>query len=422
MQNDPRVQGLFEHAKNLPTIHLIQALLPEATELVEKDSFAFIFACVLDRGTKAEIIWTLPYYIKNKVAKFDPSFFANASIDELYDIFKSLPKRPRYLRAAPRTVKELSQIIINEYGGEAENLWRGRTASVLKRTLERIYGVGPGISAMTVLLLETTRGVYFDDFDHSTMDIKPDVNTTRVLYRLGLIDEEKSGLALEAARRINPEYPGAIDAPLWDIGRKWCKASLPYCGDCPVKTPCPFPKGEKGRTFKLTGVRVKQASESKPLAIKPETIPEYARIKDDGELNLEELDEFYLLIASFERDLRGFIKKKLGKGFEKRLSREIPPLILDWEKRRSADVRMGIQPEQELINYAGLADYIQIIRRYKRIFSENDDDLNEITTFFKILANQGRNPLMHSRTLTIQKYHTTRSAISFLRQWMKRMD
>ncbi|MBC8498226.1 hypothetical protein H8D40_04495 [Candidatus Bathyarchaeota archaeon] len=253
------------------------------------------------------------------------------------------------------------------------------------------------------------------------MDIKPDVNTTRVLHRLGFIDEEKPPLALEAARKINPEYPGAIDAPLWDIGKKWCKASLPNCRECPLNASCPFQKGAEGKSIKL-GLSVRRESELKSSALKPAMTTASVRVKDDGELNLEELGDFYLMIASFERDLRVFIKKKIGKGFEKRLSHELSSLTFDWEKRRNADVRMGIEPEQELINYAGLADYIQIIRRYKRIFSENEDDMNEITTFFKILANQGRNPLMHSRTLTMQKYHTTKSAISFLRQWMKRMD
>lgn len=405
----------------MPTVHLIRALLPEATELVEKDPFAFIFACLLDRGTKAEIIWTIPYYIKNRIGRFDPQFFADASIDELYKIFKALPKKPRYLRDAPRTVKELSHIIIREYDGHAEMLWKGRSATAIKRTIERIFGVGPGISAMTVLLLEKTRGVHFDDFDHSTMDIKPDVNTIRVLYRLGFINEEKPPMALEAARLINPEYPGAIDAPLWDIGKKWCKASSPNCRECPLKTPCPFPKGVKVVSHSRRVITPSRA-ESITSTSKPTKAPLSIRVKDERELSLEELGDFYLLIASFEQDLRRFIKKKIGKGFEKRLSRELTPLIFDWEKRRNADVRMGIEPEQELINYAGLADYIQIIRRYKRIFSENEDDLNEITTFFKILANQGRNPLMHSRTLTLQKYHTTKSAISFLRQWMKRMD
>jgi hypothetical protein len=276
---------------------------------------------------------------------------------------------------------------------------------------------------MTVLLLEKTRGVQFDDFDHSHMDIKPDVNTTRVLYRLGFINEEKPAKAIEAARRIHPEYPGALDAPLWDIGRKWCKALLPSCGDCPMKDVCQFSKGSEGKSSFIP-VERKEGREStlRPLVIEPTRSNGLASASYDGELSLAELGDFYLQIASFERDLRSFIKRKIGKGYNRRLSLELSPLIQDWEKRRNADIRMGIQPERELINYAGLADYIQIIRRYKRIFSENDDDLNEITTFFKILANQGRNPLMHSRTLTIQKYHTTRSAISFLRQWMKRSD
>jgi hypothetical protein len=40
---------------------LIPGLEPEARELVRTNPFAFLLAASLDRGTKTEIIWTLPW-------------------------------------------------------------------------------------------------------------------------------------------------------------------------------------------------------------------------------------------------------------------------------------------------------------------------------------------------------------------------
>ena len=214
MQKDARVQLLLKHEEVLPSETLIQALEPQATSFIKENPFAFIFACVLDRGTKAEIIWTLPYYIKERTGVFTPTYFNSLSLDAIYELFTKLPKKPRYLKAAPRTVKELSQMIINDYEGKAANLWKEPSAPALQETLQTIHGVGPGIASMTILLLEKTRGVTFSDYDHSKMDIKPDVHTTRVLFRLGFIPEESTSLALEAARKINPRYPVEIDAPL----------------------------------------------------------------------------------------------------------------------------------------------------------------------------------------------------------------
>ena len=82
MQNDPRVQLLLEHGKLMPSETLIQALNPEASNFIKENDFAFIFACVLDRGTKAEIIWTLPYYIKEKTGVFTGAYAINPVNDQ----------------------------------------------------------------------------------------------------------------------------------------------------------------------------------------------------------------------------------------------------------------------------------------------------------------------------------------------------
>ena len=39
-------------------------LFPAATDLVQTDPYAFCLATCLDRSTKAEIIWTIPYWIR----------------------------------------------------------------------------------------------------------------------------------------------------------------------------------------------------------------------------------------------------------------------------------------------------------------------------------------------------------------------
>lgn len=46
---------------------LTPAKCPEAVQLIHENSFAFISACCLDRGTKAEIIWTIPFWLSQLV-------------------------------------------------------------------------------------------------------------------------------------------------------------------------------------------------------------------------------------------------------------------------------------------------------------------------------------------------------------------
>ena len=187
--------ALVEFGKTVPADLLLPTVIPEAAYIVAHDPYAFCIATCLDRGTKADIIWTIPYDINIALGHLDPFRINNLSLDDLTRLFARLPRRPRYVNAAPRTLKELTRIVVDEYAGDASRIWKGKHASEVKRTFESIYGVGPGIASMGILLIEKAFAVRFED--HWNMDIKPDVHTTRVLYRLGVSKAETVEAALK---------------------------------------------------------------------------------------------------------------------------------------------------------------------------------------------------------------------------------
>jgi endonuclease III len=231
-------QALLDCGQAFDSAVLFPTVIPEAAPLVVSDPYAFAIATCLDRGTKADIIWTIPYDIYQLLGHLDPNRIYQMSLEELADLFARLPRRPRYVNDAPRTIKELTRIVVEECGGDASTIWKDKRASEVKRTFLSIHGVGPGISSMAVLLIEAAFSIRFDDLDRRNMDIKPDVHTIRVLYRLGVSQAMTEQAAVEAARRLSPEYPGAVDAPLWNIGRTWCHAIAPNCFECCVESIC----------------------------------------------------------------------------------------------------------------------------------------------------------------------------------------
>jgi endonuclease III len=234
-------ESLLDFGKKVSTEALFPTLrpnVPEAAALIANDPYAFAIGVCLDRGTKAELIWTLPYYIKSDLGHLDPRRIDEMSIDELTSLFARLPRRPRYVNDAPRTVRDLTRIVVEECSGDASNIWKDKRAAQVNRTFTSIHGVGPGIANMGVLLIEQAFGVRFNDLDHMHMDIKPDVHTVRVLHRLGASAAETSEAAIEATRRINPSFPGELDSALWTIGRRWCSASGPDCEGCPISAVC----------------------------------------------------------------------------------------------------------------------------------------------------------------------------------------
>ncbi len=238
MQVKPIAEKLLAYADTIAANVLLPTVVPQAAPLVANDPYAFAIGVCLDRGTKAEIIWTIPYYIKEDLGHLDPHQIYKMSLDELASLFERLPQRPRYVNAAPRTIQDLTRIVVEECGGDAFNLWKDKRAADVNRTLVSIHGVGPGIANMGVLLIEKAFGVHFNDLDRARMDIKADVHTVRVLYRLGISKNETTEAALDAARLLKPDFPGIVDGALWDLGRRYCFSSNPNCMECPMNELC----------------------------------------------------------------------------------------------------------------------------------------------------------------------------------------
>jgi len=159
---------------------------------------------------------------------------------------------------------------------------------------------------------------------------------------------------------------------------------------------------------------------NRPLQPIPEQKIKGKDIREEKPITDEELGDFYILVSRFEKDLREFIKQRLGSGYVKRLKNEMPKLVEEWERLRKKDEEWGIESEKDLINYATIGDYIDIIRRYSRLFTSNPRELSDVETKLRDFANYGRNPLMHCRTITRKKYFSAKSAIDYLKKWMER--
>lgn len=207
-----------------------------ATEFSLSDPFAFVLACCLDRGARTERIWTIPFDLSQRLGHLDPSRIAAMTLHELAIAVASLPRKPRYVQAAPATIHSLADLVVRACQGDAKGLWADRSAKQLKRSLRRVRGVGPHLANMTVLLVERAFGVRF--VDKAEVDLKADVHTMRVTYRLGLADVEDADSAVAAARLLHPAAPGDLDAPMWMIGRRWCAPSSPNCHACIARPHC----------------------------------------------------------------------------------------------------------------------------------------------------------------------------------------
>ena len=147
--------------------------------------------------------------------------------------------KPRYgcVKGA-RTLRDAANLVMRfDAGGDAGAIWDGVPPLEVQKRLGSVYGIGPGIAHMAIRILRDDWGKFRGQ--EREIDVKPDVHVMRVFTRTGLTQTEDARKAVEAARELNPRFPGELDWPAWDIGINWCRPTTPLCGDCPLTVVCP---------------------------------------------------------------------------------------------------------------------------------------------------------------------------------------
>ena len=213
----------------------------EANEMLDplgKFPHAFVLACIMDRQISAENAWQIPYWIKERIHGFEIKDLLALSKDEIEALFKSFPKQHRFPTKMATCFFMAVQTIQNKYSGDACKIWDDNPPSglIVSRFLD-FEGVGVKIASMATNILVRQFRVTLKD--RHCIDISPDTHTVRVFQRLNLTHGDSREKTIYTARVINPEYPGILDYPCWDVGKNYCHARNPECGTCPFSSFCP---------------------------------------------------------------------------------------------------------------------------------------------------------------------------------------
>ena len=107
---------LLTLARTIDRTNFFPTVVAGASEFALGNPFAFLLACCLDRGTKTEIIWTIPFDLAKRLGHLDPTRIAATSLEEIRAVVDSLPRRPRYIHSAPRTLRELAELVVRGGG------------------------------------------------------------------------------------------------------------------------------------------------------------------------------------------------------------------------------------------------------------------------------------------------------------------
>lgn len=199
---------------------------------------AFVLACVMNRQMKAERAFAIPGHIADALGTFAFRRLRRLSVTQIERLLTKPTKLHRFPKEMSRNFHEAVQLIATRYAGDASRIWRNAPASaeVVVRFLE-FRGVGPKIATMAANILARDFKLPFADY--YCIDISADVHVKRVFSRLGLVGSDPGiDEVIYRARAINPKFPGLLDFPTWEIGRRWCHATTPDCGACYMQAVC----------------------------------------------------------------------------------------------------------------------------------------------------------------------------------------
>jgi endonuclease III len=208
---------------------------------IEGNGLAFLLAVIFDQGMRAEkVVWRHPYELDLKLKRrgtpFEAKHIARFSPDELEEIFRE-PPRLRYPPTFARWTQLACERVCEFYDGDASNIWNDNPRDWdLYLRFADFKGISQKKASMAMNGLVRDFGVRVRGRRH--IDISNDKHVRQVLLRVGLLEEEEGEQVVRIARQLNPDYPGALDLPCWEIGRKFCHNDNPSCRLCPLDMVC----------------------------------------------------------------------------------------------------------------------------------------------------------------------------------------
>lgn len=209
----------------------------EEKKFILNDLNAFVIGLISDQSVKAEIAWSLPYKLANRLGTFNfEDILSKYSVDDVEKAIKEKPALHRYPNRMATYIYDAMKNIVENYNSQAEQIWKDKTAEEIVSTLEQFKGISHKKASLGTLIL--VRDLDANITDKENIDIAYDIHIRRLFLRIGLVDEDIQEKILESARRLYPEFPGRLTTAFWTLGREMCRPTEPACLICPLNTVC----------------------------------------------------------------------------------------------------------------------------------------------------------------------------------------
>jgi uncharacterized HhH-GPD family protein len=128
---------------------------PDACRLLAENPFALLVGFAIDQQVPVQKAFAGPYVLKQRAGTLDPKELAEM---DLAPYFAEKPAIHRFPGSMAERVRDLAQVVAEDYGGDASRIWtEAKDSDDLKK---RIKGL-PGFGDMKVTGLGATLALQF---------------------------------------------------------------------------------------------------------------------------------------------------------------------------------------------------------------------------------------------------------------------
>jgi uncharacterized HhH-GPD family protein len=133
----------------------------EADQLLTEDDNALLIGMVLDQQVPMEKAFSGPLVIAQRMGgRLDVAAIAATSEEDFVALCSRPPAIHRFPAAMAKRVRQLCQVLTEDYDGQAANIWKdARSGDELKANLERLPGFGADKAAIFTAVLGKQRGI-----------------------------------------------------------------------------------------------------------------------------------------------------------------------------------------------------------------------------------------------------------------------
>lgn len=177
---------------------------PEANRLLASEPLALLIGMLLDQQVTMEAAFRAPLVLRERLGgKLDAGAIAAMAPEELDAVFRERPALHRFPGSMAKRAHALCQFLVDNYAGQAENLWAGAaTGEELLARVRALPGFGKDKARIFVGVLGKRLGVHPPGWEQVAADWAS-IADVDAFERIGEIREQKR--AVKAAKRAGKE-------------------------------------------------------------------------------------------------------------------------------------------------------------------------------------------------------------------------